>query len=68
MQMFSNTKILSIIDFYIKASKKGLDSKELARFRREYDVMRTLSSPYVVEVYNYNSAKMSILWNIWMIH
>ena len=43
--------------FILKRAKKGLDSKELARFRREYDVMRTLSSPYVVEVYNYNSAK-----------
>ena len=43
--------------FILKRAKKGLDSKELARFRREYDVMRTLSSPYVVEVYNYNSAQ-----------
>lgn len=43
--------------FILKRAKKGLDAKELARFRREYDVMSTLSSPYVVEVYNYNSAK-----------
>ena len=43
--------------FILKRAKKGLDAKELARFRREYDVMNTLSSPYVVEVYNYNSAK-----------
>lgn len=37
-------------NFALKRAKKELDSKEILRFRREYDQMRSLSSPYVLEV------------------
>lgn len=41
-------------DFALKRAKKELDAKEIQRFRREYEQMRALSSPYVLEVYGYN--------------
>ena len=54
--------------FILKRAKKELTDKEMARFKREFDVMNDLSSPYILEVYCYNPDKMSILWNIWIIH
>jgi len=38
----------------LKRAKKNLDAKEMERFRREYNQMRGLSSPYVLEVFGYN--------------
>ena len=43
--------------FILKRAKKELTDKEIARFKREFDVMHTLSSPYILEVYCYNSDK-----------
>ncbi|MGD1862607.1 MAG: protein kinase [Leptolyngbyaceae cyanobacterium] len=40
--------------FALKRAKKDLNPKEIERFRREYDQMRELSSPYVLEVFGYN--------------
>lgn len=40
--------------FALKRAKKELNVKEIQRFRREYEQMSTLSSPYVLEVYGYN--------------
>jgi serine/threonine-protein kinase len=42
--------------FALKRAKKNLDAKEIERFRREYDQMKSLSSPYVLEVFGYNEA------------
>jgi eukaryotic-like serine/threonine-protein kinase len=42
--------------FALKRAKKDLTAKELERFRREYDQMSGLSSPYVLEVFGYNEA------------
>lgn len=42
--------------FALKRAKKDLNAKELERFRREYDQMNVLSSPYVLEVFAYNMA------------
>ncbi|MGN0682630.1 MAG: protein kinase [Oscillospiraceae bacterium] len=44
-------------NFVIKRAKRELTSKELERFRREYEVMRELNSPYILEVYQYDEAK-----------
>ena len=44
-------------DFVLKRAKSDLNEKELQRFRREYEEMHSLRSPYVVEVYSYNEAK-----------
>ena len=43
--------------FAVKKAKKDLDGKELIRFRREFDDMKCLNSPYVVEVYTYDDNK-----------
>lgn len=40
--------------FALKRAKTDLDEKELARFRREFDEMHNLNSPYIVEVYSFN--------------
>lgn len=44
-------------DFILKRAKKDLSEKELARFKQEFDTMKRLQSPYIVEVYCYNEAK-----------
>ncbi len=41
-------------NFALKRAKKELDSKEVQRFIREYEQMRILKSPYVIEVYGYD--------------
>lgn len=41
-------------DFVLKRAKSDLNEKELERFRREYETMHSLHSPYIVEVYFYN--------------
>ena len=44
--------------FALKKAKKDLNEKEIIRFKREYDDMKKLNSPYVLEVYNYDETKM----------
>ncbi|MBR0536456.1 MAG: protein kinase [Clostridia bacterium] len=44
-------------DFVLKRAKKDLSDKELLRFKREFNEMQTLSSPYILEVYRYNDDK-----------
>lgn len=44
-------------DFALKRAKSDLDAKEKERFRREYDQMRVLHSPYIVEVYSFNEER-----------
>lgn len=39
--------------FIVKRALKTLRDDELERFRREFEVMKRLSSPYVAEVYRY---------------
>lgn len=42
--------------FILKKARDGLTDKEIARFRREFDTMKQLSSPYIVEVYRYTES------------
>lgn len=42
------------IRFAINRAKKDLDERDLHRFKQEFEVMKKLSFPYVVEVYRYN--------------
>ena len=44
-------------DFVLKRAKTDLTDKELVRFKREYQEMRDLRSPYIVEVYSFNEEK-----------
>jgi serine/threonine-protein kinase len=41
-------------EFVLKRAKKDLNEKEIIRFKREYEQMKNLHSPYIVEVYKYN--------------
>ncbi len=40
-------------EYVLKRALKDLEPKEFARFRKEFDTMKQLSSPYIVEVYKY---------------
>lgn len=42
------------VPFALKRAKQGLAEKDLARFRREFDLLKNLRFPYVLEVYRYN--------------
>lgn len=44
------------IKFAIKRAKKGLSERDLYRFKQEFEVLRELRFPYIVEVYKYNDA------------
>jgi Serine/threonine protein kinase len=43
--------------FVIKRAKKELNTKELERFKREFEEMKEFLSPYILEVHTYDSAK-----------
>lgn len=40
--------------FVVKKAKSNLDIKNLKRFKREFEIMKELNSPYVVKVYKYD--------------
>ncbi|GAA3318862.1 AbiJ-related protein [Arthrobacter ramosus] len=43
----------------VKRARRTLNATELARFRAEFDVLASLSSPYVLTVYRYNESDNS---------
>ncbi|MGL5550491.1 MAG: protein kinase family protein, partial [Culicoidibacterales bacterium] len=43
--------------YALKRAKNNLDDNELQRFRREFEEMKKLSSPYILEVYAFNEQK-----------
>lgn len=43
--------------FCIKRAKKDINDKEKERFIREFDYMKKLKSPYVLEVYKFDNVK-----------
>ncbi|KAB1118511.1 protein kinase family protein [Micromonospora aurantiaca] len=45
------------VRFAIKRAKKGIEERDLLRFKREFEVMKRLSFPYVLEVYRYNQER-----------
>lgn len=55
-QVFKYLDKFYIKMFALKRAKSDLTSKDLERFKREYEQMRGLSSPYVLEVFGYNEA------------
>lgn len=42
-------------DFALKRAKRGLSEKDLTRFRNEFEFLKALRFPYVLEVYRYNA-------------
>lgn len=47
--------------FVIKEAKSNLVEKEVERFKREFETMKTLNSPYILEVYNFNEEDNSYI-------
>lgn len=43
--------------FVVKRAKDNLNTKEIERFQREFNTMKELNSPYIVEVYSYDENK-----------
>ncbi|CZQ82290.1 protein kinase family protein [Trichococcus collinsii] len=43
--------------FVVKKANKDLNEKEKDRFKREFEIMKALKSPYVIEVYQYNDSE-----------
>lgn len=43
--------------FILKRAKRDLNDKELERFKREFTTIKSLSSPYIIQVYRYNDDK-----------
>ncbi|TLD83269.1 protein kinase family protein [Helicobacter sp. MIT 11-5569] len=44
-------------NFVLKRAKNELDKKELERFRLEFNTMKQLKSPYILEVYSFDEQK-----------
>ncbi|WP_432838882.1 protein kinase family protein [Dactylosporangium sp. CA-092794] len=42
------------IKFAIKRARRGIAERDLMRFKQEFDIMKRLSFPYVLEVYQYD--------------
>jgi eukaryotic-like serine/threonine-protein kinase len=42
------------INFAVKRAKRDISERDLARFKQEFQVMKGLSFPYVVQVFRYN--------------
>ena len=45
------------ITFALKRAKPGLHERDLYRFREEFRILKSLSHPYLVEVYQYDEAR-----------
>ena len=63
-KVFSFTDSFYNKNFALKRAKNDLDEKELQRFKREFDVMKSLHSPYIVEVYSYNEEKKEYIMEL----
>lgn len=46
-------------EFAVKQAKKNSTERELTRFKREFDILKDLSFPYILEVYAYDDKKNS---------
>lgn len=45
------------IRFAVKRAKKDMDERDLQRFKQEFEILKKLSFPYVVQVYRYDEAR-----------
>jgi hypothetical protein len=41
----------------LKAARRGISERDLERFKKEYEILRSLSFPYIVEAYAYDASK-----------
>lgn len=54
-KVFRYTDPLYDTPIVLKRANSDLDSKELLRFKQEFEVLKSLRSPYVIDVFSYNS-------------
>lgn len=52
--VFSYTDPTYLFPVILKRARSNLNTKELERFKQEYEVLKSLHSPYIIEVYAYN--------------
>lgn len=45
------------IKFAVKRAKKDLDERDLQRFKQEFEILKKLSFPYIVQVYRYDETR-----------
>ena len=45
------------IKFAVKRAKKDLGERDLYRFKQEFEILKRLSFPYIVEVYQYDATR-----------
>ncbi|MFG2378802.1 protein kinase family protein [Streptomyces sp. NPDC048504] len=63
----SYAKVFSFIDpdygvkFALKRANKDLNERDLYRFRQEFDILKRLRFPYIVEVFQYDSDRHEYL-------
>lgn len=50
--------------FALKMAKKDLDERELKRFKREFEILKSLNFPYILEVYTYNHGNNSYVMEL----
>ncbi|MCT9112995.1 protein kinase family protein [Streptomyces mirabilis] len=59
----SYAKVFSFVDadygikFAVKRAKDDLSERDLYRFRQEFEILKRLRFPYIVEVFQYNAAR-----------
>ncbi|MCX5397078.1 protein kinase family protein [Streptomyces sp. NBC_00102] len=56
-KVFSYTDPDYGIKFAVKRANKDLDDRDLYRFRQEFNILKRLSFPYIVEVYQYDEVR-----------
>ena len=55
--VYSYTDPFNGLKIALKRAKPDLEDKELLRFRQEFDTLKSLHSPYIIDVYSFNDAK-----------
>ncbi|MCC5577246.1 protein kinase family protein [Microtetraspora sp. AC03309] len=45
------------IKFAVKRAKKGISNRDLIRFKNEFETMKRLSFPYILDVYQYDDTR-----------
>ena len=59
----SYAKVFSFVDpdygikFAVKRANKDLEDRDLYRFRQEFDILKRLSFPYIVQVFQYDETR-----------
>lgn len=47
--------------FVVKTANEGLNEKEIERFKIEFETMKEMNSPYVIDVYRFDNSKLEYI-------